>query len=270
MKSLANKNVVITGAALGIGRQMAHSFAKEKSNLAIIDIKENALQETVDELSQYQVKVHQYRCDLSEKDEIEETAKKIKSDFDQIDILINNAGVISGKMIADLSYEEIRKTMDVNLIAVILMTKQFMPEMMSRNSGHIVTVSSGGGMIAAPQMADYCASKAGSMVFTDALRRELRKAGCKNVKVLLVCPGLIDTGMFKGLKQPWYLPPLKPEFVAARVLKAIKKDKAYIMLPSSGRLATVTRLLPTSVQDKILDIMGAGRAMDDFVGRNKK
>ena len=267
MKSLTNRNVVITGAASGIGRQMAHLFAKEQSNLAIIDINENALKETVDELSQYPVKVHSYRCDLSEKDEIEETARKIKDDFDPIDILVNNAGVISGKMIVDLSYEEIRKTIDVNLMAVILMTKQFVPEMMERKSGHIVTISSGAGSVAAVQMGDYCASKAGSMVFTDALRRELRKTGCKNVKVLLVCTGLIDTGMFEGLKQPWYFPPLKPEYVAAKVLEAIKRDKRYIMLPSLGRLATFATVLPISVQDKILEIMGAGRAMDHFVGR---
>ena len=110
MKSLADKNVIITGAASGIGRQMAHLFAKEQSNLAIIDINEKALKETVYELLQHQVKVHPYKCDLSLKEEIEETAERIKADFDQIDILVNNAGVISGKMIADLSYEEMRKT----------------------------------------------------------------------------------------------------------------------------------------------------------------
>jgi all-trans-retinol dehydrogenase (NAD+) len=267
MKSLTNRNVIVTGAASGIGRQMAYLFAKEKSNLAIIDINETALKETVNELSQYRVKVHSYKCDLSDRGEIEETARKIKGDFGQIDILVNNAAVISGKMIADLSYEEIRKTIDVNLVAVMLMTKQFMTEMMSRDSGHIVNISSGAGIVAAAQMADYCAAKAGVIVFSDALRREFQKVGCKNVKVLIVCPGLINTGMFEGLKQPWYLPALKPANVAVKVLEAIKKGKSYIMLPSSGRLATLATVLPISIQDKILEIMGAGRAMDNFVGR---
>jgi len=267
MKSLTNRNAMITGAASGIGRQMAHLFAKEKSNLAIIDINEHALKETVDELSEYQVKVHPYRCDLCSKDEIEETAKRIKDDFGQIDILVNNAGVISGKMIADLSYEEIRRAFDVNLMAVIWMTKQFLPEMMSRNSGHIVNIASGAGFVAAVQMGDYCASKAGSIVFSDALRRELRKKGCKNVKVLVVCPGLIDTGMFEGLKQPWYFPPLKPENVAAKVIEAIKREKALLMLPSSSWVVLFVRLLPVSFQDWVFETMGAGKAMDHFVGR---
>jgi all-trans-retinol dehydrogenase (NAD+) len=268
MKSLTNRNVIITGAASGIGRQMAHLSAKERSNLAIIDINETTLKETVDELSQYQVKVHPYRCDLSIKDEIEETAEKIRNDFGQIDILVNNAGVISGKMIADLSYEEIRKTIDVNLMAVIWMTKQFMPEMMSRNSGNIVNISSAAGIIANPQMGDYCASKFGVIGFSDTLRREFRKIGCKNVKVLVVCPGHIETRMFEGFKQPWYAPSLKPEYVAAKVLEAIKKDKAYLMLPSLGWLVSITKLLPISFQDKFLEITGVTKAMDNWVARD--
>ena len=268
MKSLTNRNVIITGAASGIGRLMAHLFAKERSNLAIIDINETALKETADELSQYQVKVHPYRCDLSSRGEIEETARTIRDDFDQIDILVNNAGVISGKLISDLSYEEIRKTIDVNLMAVILMTKQFIPEMMSRNSGHIVNISSAAGVVGNPQMGDYCASKFGVIGFSDTLRREFRKIGCKNVKVLVVCPGLIDTGMFEGFKQPWYAPALKPEYVAAKVLGAVKKDKAYLMLPSLGWLVSLTKLLPISFQDRFLEITGVTKAMDNWVGRN--
>jgi short-subunit dehydrogenase len=267
MKSLVDNNVMITGAASGIGRQMARLFAKEKSNLAIIDINETALKETVEELSQYPVRVHPYRCDLSKKEEIEDTARKIKDDFDQVDILVNNAGVISGRMIADLSYEEIKRTFDVNLMAVIWMTKQFLPEMMSRNSGYIVNISSGAGFVAAVQMGDYCASKAGSILFSDSLRREFQKIGCRNVKVLVVCPGLTDTGMFKGLQQPWYFPPLRPEYVAGKVIEAIRREKALLMLPAGSWVVLLIRLLPVSWQDRIFEMMGAGRAMDHFVGR---
>jgi len=267
MKSVAGKNVIITGAASGIGRQMAHLFAKEQSNVAILDINATALQETANELARYPVKVHAYRCDLSLKEQIDEAARKIKEDFEQIDILVNNAGVISGKMIRDLSYEEIRKTIDVNLVAVMWMTKQFLPQMISRDSGCIVTISSGAGFVAAVQMGDYCASKAGSILFSDALRRECQKMGCRNVQILVVCPGLTDTGMFRGLKQPWYFPPLRPEFVAAKVIEAIRKEKPFLMLPTAGWVVHLVRLLPASLQDRIFELMGAGRAMDGFVGR---
>ena len=188
--------------------------------------------------------------------------------FGQIDILINNAGVISGKMIVDLSYEEIKKTLDVNLMAVILMRKQFMPEMMSRNSGHIVNISSAAGVIANPQMGDYCASKFGVIGFSDTLRREFRKIGCKNVKVLIVCPGHIKTRMFEGFKQPWYAPSLEPEYVATKVLGAIKRDKAYLMLPTLGWLLSIIKLLPMSFQDRFLEITGVTKAMDSWVARN--
>jgi hypothetical protein len=73
--------------------------------------------------------------------------------------------------------------------------------------------------------------------------------------------------MFEGLKQPWYFPPLKPENVAAEVLGAIKKEKALLMLPSSSWVVLLVRLLPASLQDWIFEIMGAGKAMDNFVGR---
>ncbi len=267
MKSLANKNIVITGAASGIGRQMANLFAQEKSNVAIIDIDEKALKETQDELSKYDVKVQNYSCDLSKKDAIDETANKIKNDFHQIDILVNNAGVISGKPIDELSYEEIKLTIDVNLIAVILMTKHFMRGMMDRNSGHIVNVSSAAGLTASPKMGDYCASKYGAVGFSEALRMEFQKYGAPNVKVLVVCPALIDTGMFEGFKMPPMSPILKPEYVAKKVIESVKKDKHYLKLPSMVKMANFMKLFPVSFQDKLNEISGVSKAMDEFVGR---
>ncbi len=267
MKSLTRKNIVLTGGASGIGREMARLLAMENANLAIIDINEKALDETREELSTHEIKVLTYLCDLSKKEQIDATADKIKNDFKQIDILINNAGVISGKPITDLSYENIKFTIDVNLIAGILLTKQFIPGMMDRNSGHIVNVSSVAGLIGCPKMGDYSATKFGTIGFSETLRQELTKYNAPKVKVTVVCPSLIDTGLFEGFRIAFSLP-LKPKYVAEQIIKAVKKDKYYLTLPrSTGRMIRFAKLFPVPVQDKIWQFAGVARAMDHFVGR---
>lgn len=267
MKSLARKNIVLTGGASGIGREMARLLAMENANLAIIDINEKALDDTRNELSTHNIKVHTYTCDLSKKDRLDTTAEKIKNDFRQIDILINNAGVISGKPITDLSYEDIKFTIDVNLMAGILMTKQFIPGMMERNSGHIVNVTSVAGLVGCPKMADYSASKFGTIGFSETLRLELRKYNATKVKVTIICPSFIDTGLFEGFKVG-FSPTLKPGYVAEQIIKAVKNDKPFLILPkSTGKLIWFAKLFPISVQDKIWKFTGVTTAMDHFIGR---
>ncbi len=267
MESTLGKNILITGAAQGLGRELAILCAAEGSNLALIDIDDEKLKNTANELKKDGRNIRPYLCDLSKKDSIDTVTKEIKNDFNQIDIVINNAGVISGKSINDLSYDELKLTFDVNLLAIVWLTKQFLPEMISRNEGHIVNVSSVAGLVAAPKMGDYCASKFGVVGFSDALRMEMKKFNTKGVKVSCICPSLIGTDMFKGFKTPFFAPALNPKKLAEKIInQAIKKEKPYVLAPASAYILPFVKTLPTKMVDAIARIGGSSNAMDTFKG----
>jgi len=104
-------------------------------------------------------KFHTYKCDVTNRNEILEVFKQIKSDIGKIDILINNAGIISGNHLLELSPEQIEATVKVNLLAHFWMIKQYLPDMLADNDGQIVTIASQAGIIGSPKMSDYCATK---------------------------------------------------------------------------------------------------------------
>ncbi|TAL35126.1 MAG: SDR family NAD(P)-dependent oxidoreductase [Spirochaetes bacterium] len=267
MKTLTGKNVVITGAAAGIGRLMALNFAREKANIALIDIDRRRLEETERECTALKVKARSYVCDVSSKKMVDGVAKEIRKEFDRIDILVNNAGVVAGKPFLDLSYEDVKRTMDINFMGTIILTQAFLPAMVVRNDGHIVNIASSAGFLGMPNLSDYCASKFAEVGFTDSLRLELKKFGHTGVKLTCVCPYVISTGMFKGFKPFIFNPVLTPEYVAARVLQGVKKDKAYVVMPFMVRLIKYVKLFPVGIQDWIVANMGANRAMDTFKGK---
>ena len=262
MKSLADKNVVITGGAAGIGMLMALNFANEKANVAIVDIDAKKLEETKKEIAQTGAVVHSYKCDVSQQLEIEDTAESIKKKFGQVDILINNAGIAPGEWITEATFSQIERTVDVNLIGLMWMTRQFLPEMTQRNQGHIVNISSAMGLQAVPRMADYVATKFAIIGYSDTLRIEMKRMGCPGVKVTIVCPAGIDTGLFDGYEPPMLTPLLKPEYVAKKIVKAVKKEKKYLKMPAVVHTIPFLRLLPPGITDKLAEMMGLFKSMD--------
>jgi all-trans-retinol dehydrogenase (NAD+) len=262
MKSLTNKTVVVTGAASGIGRLMALYFAEEKAQLAIIDINEAQLGSVKSEIEALGVRAESFVCDISKRAQIEKTASQISKAFDQVDILVNNAGIAPGKWIIDTEYKEIEKTMAINLLGPMWLTKQFLPQMMERNDGQIVNISSAMGFQAMPRMSDYVASKFGLVGYSDTLRIEMKKQGYDGIKVTVVCPSGIDTGMFDGYKSPILSPLLKPEAVAKNIVAAVKNKDAYLMMPFSVRLLKLIKIFPADVADKIIQISGLFSSMD--------
>ena len=265
MKSLADKNIVITGAAAGIGKEMALLFAREKANLALLDLNGKKLTELAKQLTADGVRVKTWVCDISDPKAVEKTSGLIKKYFD-VDILVNNAGIVIGKSIVESTYSDIRKTIDVNLMGLIWMTKQFMPDMIKRGSGHIVNIASAAGLLAVPRMGDYCATKFGIVGFTDSLRMEMFKEGHRNIHVTCVCPSVIDTGMFAGFKAPLFNPILKPTVVAAKIVAGIKKNRTYVKLPAMVKITPLLKFFPAPFGDWLARVTGVTKAMDHFVG----
>ena len=116
MKALNGKIVVITGGAAGIGREMALAFAQEKSRLALLDIDPDQLEATVSELNRQGTTANGYCCDVSNPEEVVRVAAKVLEDFGHVDVLVNNAGIVIGKPAAEVSYEELRRIVDINAL----------------------------------------------------------------------------------------------------------------------------------------------------------
>lgn len=116
-----------------------------------------------------------------------------------MDILINNAGIVSGKNMLQLSEGQIRRCLEVNTVALHWTVQRLLPSMLRKNKGHVVTIASLAGLVGTPGLMDYNASKFGAVGFNEALRAELTKVKSQ-VRTTLICPSFIDTGMFTGVK----------------------------------------------------------------------
>ena len=181
---------------------------------------------------------------------------------------MNNAGVVSGKPLLELTDEQIEQTLRVNALAPFWVTRAFLPGMLQRGSGHVVTIASAAGLIGTPRQTDYAASKHAAVGFAEALRFELKRSS-PGVKTTLVCPFYVDTGMFAGVKTrfPQLLPILKLDDVVGAIVKAIQDDTPQVQMPFMVRTLPAMRLLPIWAFDALADFFGVTRAMDEFTGR---
>ena len=134
--------------------------------------------------------------------------------------MINNAGIMQVGPFETLDEKISKLTMDVNCMSNLYIVKEFLPEMIKRDEGHIVTVSSLCGVAAVPNLTDYAASKFASVGFSEALMAEM-VSNNRNITVTLACPYFFDSGMFKDVKHRFILPLLKMEKVADRIIYGI-------------------------------------------------
>ena len=271
MKDLQDKVVLVTGGAAGIGRLMALKMAAKGAKLVIWDINKANLDKTVAEIRAITPEAGWgYIVDVTDRALIYTTAERVKSECGPVDVLVNNAGVVSGKMFLDLPDEKIELSLKVNTLALFWTNKAFLPDMLARDSGHVVTIASSAGLVGVAGLADYCASKFGAVGFDESLRAELKKRGSK-VKTTVVCPFFIDTGMFDGVKTkfPHLLPILKEDVASEKIVEAILHDKPQLIMPPMILSVPIARALPVSLFDSINTFLGVNSSMDEFKGHGK-
>ncbi|GHV23028.1 hypothetical protein FACS189494_10620 [Spirochaetia bacterium] len=268
MKNIKDRVILITGGARGIGKLAALDFASRGAKVIVWDLNAKFLSDMENESIKLGTPVRCSICDVSVREDVYSLAEKLLSEVGVVDILINNAGIVSGSSFLNTSDEKLQKSMDVNLSSNFWTCKAFLPAMIRQNSGHIVTISSAAGLIGVANLSDYSASKFGVFGFHEALRCELSRSKSA-IKTTIICPFFIDTGMFKGVKTriPLLLPILKSEYVARRIVGAVLTNRKRVVLPRFVYTIFLLRLLPTVLLDAVASFFGINNCMDDFKGR---
>lgn len=258
--------VLVTGGGAGIGRLMAAGAARRGARVVIWDRDRAAATRVARWIGARGGEASAAVVDVTDAQAVARAAAALEPGG--VDVLINNAGVVTGKHLLEASEAEIRRTYEVNALAPYWTTKALLPGMERRGRGVVVTIASAAGLIGVSKQTDYSASKFAAVGFTEALRAELRTRRSP-VRTLVVCPYYIDTGMFEGVRTriPWLLPILSEREVAERVLRAVERGTQTLMLPPIVRLVPVLRALPTPAFDAVADLLGVNATMDHFTGR---
>lgn len=265
-----NANVLITGGASGIGRIMGRmALEKGAACLIIWDINPKNIAEAVSELGK-KGKVKGYIVDVSRNELVVEGYQRVTGECGEVDILINCAGIVtSNKTFDKQTPDEIVRTMNINTIAPMFVTRAILPGMIRRNRGHVCTIASAGGMLSNPKMSVYAASKWGAIGWSDSVRIELQDMK-SNVRITTVAPYYINTGMFDGVKSR-IIPILKPEYAAGKIIRTIERNKTFKGIPFGFHFIRFWQaLLPTRVFDWLFgEVFGIYHTMDEFTGRKK-
>lgn len=266
--NIKNRNVLITGGASGIGKIMGRIALERGANSLIIwDINEQNIASTVKEF-EAKGKVKGYRVDVGDIEAVRNVYTTTVKECGDIDLLINNAGIITGNRTFDqVEISEIDRTIRINAVAPMYVARIILPDMLRRGVGHICNITSAGGMLGNPRMAVYGASKWAAIGWSDSVRIELQEQKSP-VRVTTVTPYYINTGMFDGVKSP-IIPILNPERTAKKIIRAVEKNRIFRGIPFGLHFIRFWQFaLPIPVFDFFFGkVFGIYHTMDNFVGR---
>ena len=236
---IKRKNVIITGAASGVGKELTKQMIKKGCNVAAIDINEDNLKALKEELNTTKLKT--YIVDMGSNDSIKKFREDYKKDYSDVDIIINNAGIIQPFVdVEHLDDNTINKVMNVNFFGPVNLIRYFMEDLTNdKSEQYIVNVSSMGGFFPFPGQTVYGASKAALKIFTEGLYAELEKT---NVRVMIVLPGAMNTNIttnsnveVKATKESSNYKMLEADVAAAQIIEGIEKNKFKLFLGSDAK-----------------------------------
>lgn len=193
----------LTGAGSGLGRYLALAFTQQGARVSLSDVNMSGLEETKKLLLSKGIPenlINTFRCDVSSVESVKEAGAAARAQHGPVSMLINNAGIVSGKATLENTEAMIKKTFEVNTIAHLWTIREFMPDMIANKKGHIVNIASIAGLAGSPMLTDYSGSKYGAVGISDSLRTELMVKGLQSqIKTTCICPFFINTGMFEGV-----------------------------------------------------------------------
>lgn len=252
---IQGKTIVITGASGGLGRALAEQCAQNGADLFLLARREKQLVKLAHQLREtYQVQCTAIKLDVTDRDEIQRVFHLILKQAGKIDILVNNAGYGIFAEAETTNIEEVEKMFAVNVLGLIVCTKEAIPLMRSSKCAHIINIASQAGKLATPKSSAYAATKHAVLGYTDSLRMELAAA---RIFVTAVNPGPIRTNFFEHTDPGGeYLDQLgkvvlEPHYVAEQIIKAMLTPKREINLPWWMNLAAILHTLMPRVVEKV-------------------
>jgi butyryl-CoA dehydrogenase len=274
VKHFHGRVAAITGAGSGIGRALAQDLAHRGAHLALSDIDELGLAETVALCEGFGVKVTSQRVDVADRDAVHTWADQVVDDHGKVNLIFNNAGVALGATIEAMSYDDFEWLMNINFWGVVHGTKAFLPHLKAAGEGHIVNLSSVFGLISIPSQSAYNAAKFGVRGFTDALRMELDMEKC-GVSSTTVHPGGIKTNIARNARMDASVASYAGDVDRARsdfdkvaitsskkaarqILTAVEKDKRRALIGPDAKLIDLISRLPAGLYQPVL-LRGAKR-----------
>jgi butyryl-CoA dehydrogenase len=268
VKEFNGRVAAITGAGSGIGRALGCDLARRGTHLALSDIDEVGLAETVAQCEGLGVKVTSQRVDVADRAAVYSWADQVVDDHGKVNLIFNNAGVALGATIEAMSYEDFEWLMNINFWGVVHGTKAFLPHLKATGEGHIVNLSSVFGLISVPSQSAYNAAKFGVRGFTDALRMELDMEKC-GVSSTTVHPGGVKTNIARNARMDASVVELagdadrarhqfdklamtSPEKAARQILTAVENNKRRALIGPDAKAIDLISRLPAGLYQRVL------------------
>lgn len=267
--------VLVTGAASGMGRLYALRAAREGAGVVILwDVDADALAGTAAEVAALGARAVPRTVDLADRAAIAGAAREARAEG-PLALLVNNAGIVRGAYFWDHAPDrDIALTMDINALAPMYVTLEFLPDMMAAagRPRRVLNVASAAGTVSNPRMSVYAASKWAVIGWSDSLRLELEQQGYGHLKVTTFCPSYISTGMFEGARGPLLTPLMTPEDAVDRAWRATAAGRPLLIAPAMATLGKVLKgILPVRAWDFVGGkVFGIYTTMDSFTGRDEK
>lgn len=269
--TVKGKTVLITGAGGGIGSNLVRRMSHLGCNIICVDSNPSGLDRLKEELKGQSNRIKYYTIDITSSENIAKLGQEVRSEFEKVDIIINNAGTMNkGKLLVDTSEKEIRSLFDVNVFAHFIICKEFLPDMINNNEGHIVNVASVCGFLGSYKLVDYCSSKFAVMGMTESLRIELKVLNPNNkIKVATVCPFHVKTKLFNGVefsRLKWLSLSMEPEYVADQIVDGILKGKELIPIPNvtTHILWAIKNMISSEVSDSAMINLDLSASIDKY------
>ena len=270
----AGRVAAVTGAGSGIGRALARQLAARGAHLALSDIDEAGLHDTVTACQGLGVKVPAARVDVADRRAVHAWADAVADEHGAVHLVFNNAGVAVAATVDALSYDDLRWLIDIDFWGVVHGTKAFLPHLRASGDGHVVNISSVFGLISVPSQAAYNAAKFAVRGFTDTLRMELAIEGAP-VRCTTVFPGGIKTNIARSARVDPSVAALgqdpdeardgfdrvaltTPDGAARAILRGVERGRARVLVGPDAAVIDLLARLPGSLAERVL-VAGARR-----------
>jgi butyryl-CoA dehydrogenase len=269
MKDFRGRVAAVTGVGSGIGRALAIELARRGAHLALADIDDAGLAETVSRCDGHGVKITSQHLDVADRVAVYAWADRVVADHGAVNLIVNNAGVALGATVESMSYEDFEWLMNINFWGVVYGTKAFLPHLKASGEGHVVNLSSVFGLISVPSQSAYNAAKFAVRGFTDTLRMELEIEGAP-VSVTTIHPGGIKTNIARNARMDPSVTEMagdpekarrdferlfitSPEKAARQILAAVQRDRRRALIGPDAKLIDFVSRLPATLYQRLLE-----------------